>query len=203
MATQTTSLPDGSTLTKPEYTDPADIAEINSNMDKIVNNINKGNTDVVQLSDGLAIVANGNTHAAISSGQFVYVRNHGTLSDGLYKASTAISANGALSTSNLTPDGSGGLNALKGDIDALNSKIKSFTKTVTIPDTGEVDINISAETNGVNPTGTIVKLGNNYALPYYSGNQMTYIEIANDNLIRIRNNTPGWGTQTAHIVLIF
>lgn len=43
MASQTSALPDGSTLTKPAYTDSADIAVINTNMDKIVSNINAEN----------------------------------------------------------------------------------------------------------------------------------------------------------------
>lgn len=80
---------------------------------------------VSQTQDGLAIVANGNNHAAISSGQFVYVKNHDTLAEGLYKATASISANGSLSTSNLTADGTGGLNDLQGQVTALNSNINS------------------------------------------------------------------------------
>lgn len=64
----------------------------------------------------IAIVANGDTHAAITSGQYVYVQNHSTLTEGLYSASSAIAANETLSTSNLTAVGSGGLNALLGKI---------------------------------------------------------------------------------------
>lgn len=64
------------------------------------------------LADGLAIVAEGDTHIAITSGQFVYVRNHSTLAQGLYKATSNIAADGALSSSNLTADSTGGLNAL-------------------------------------------------------------------------------------------
>ena len=70
-----------------------------------------------------SIVANGNTHAAIASGQAVYVKNHSSLADGLYWASTAIGTNATLSTSNLTADSSGGLNKLNSDIVALNSKL--------------------------------------------------------------------------------
>ena len=73
--------------------------------------------------DGLAIVSNGDTHAAIASGQFVYVKNHSSLAEGLYKATEAISTNAKLSTSNLIADSAGGLNALKDDVDALNSSI--------------------------------------------------------------------------------
>lgn len=81
--------------------------------------------DVANLADGMAIVANGNTHAAITSGQFVYVRNHSTLADGLYKATAAVATNGTLSTSNLTADGSGGLNDLQGQVTTLNSNLST------------------------------------------------------------------------------
>lgn len=99
MATTTTNLG----LTKPAYADTADIAVINANMDKI-------DTAANGLEAGIAIVSNNNTHAAVSKGQYVYVRNHGTLSEGMYKANSNIAANGTLSSSNLTAV-SGGLGA--------------------------------------------------------------------------------------------
>lgn len=78
-------------------------------------------TKIANVQDGLAIIADGNTHAAIAKGQAVFVRSHSTLAAGLYWASSAIGANAALSTSNLTPDNQGGLNKLKADLDSLNS----------------------------------------------------------------------------------
>jgi hypothetical protein len=78
---------------------------------------------IAGVQDAVAIVANGDTHPAIADGQFVYVRNHSTLAEGLYKATAAIGTDVALTTSNLTADGSGGLNDLKGQIDSLNSKL--------------------------------------------------------------------------------
>lgn len=86
---------------------------------------------IANVQDGLAIVANGNTHAAIASGQFVYVKNHGSLAEGLYRATAAIGTNATLSTSNLTADSAGGLNALKADVDSLNSKIAQKTGSLT------------------------------------------------------------------------
>ena len=70
----------------------------------------------------IAIMATGDTHAKIDSGQFVYVKGHSSLSEGLYKATAAINANGALSTSNLSAQSSGAANALQSQIDTLNSK---------------------------------------------------------------------------------
>lgn len=122
MATTTSIL----ALTKPADSDIADIVDINANSDKI-------DAMAGAVQDAIAIVANGNTHAAIAAGQFVYVRNHSTLAQGLYKASVAIGTNAALSTSNLTADGAGGLNALKASVDTLNSNMSNYnfgSKTV-------------------------------------------------------------------------
>lgn len=102
MATNTTNFG----LKKPAYSDTADIADINGNMDKVDVSLNG-------LADAIAIVANNNTHVAITAGQFVYVHGHGSLAEGLYTAKSNIAANATLSTSNLQADGSGGLNAFK------------------------------------------------------------------------------------------
>ena len=67
------------------------------------------------IPESLAIVANGNTHGAIVMGQYVYVRGHATLAEGMYKATSAISANAALSSGNLTALPKGGLNALNSE----------------------------------------------------------------------------------------
>lgn len=66
--------------------------------------------------ESIAIVANGNTHGAITSGQYVYVRGHATLEEGLYTATAAIAANSTLSTSNLTAVSGGGLNDVRSRI---------------------------------------------------------------------------------------
>jgi hypothetical protein len=86
-----------------------------------------GNMDTA-IERGIAILATGNTHAAITSRQYVFVRNHTTLANGLYKASANIAANAALSTSNLVADSSGGLNSLKAGLDTLNSNMESRAK---------------------------------------------------------------------------
>lgn len=82
-------------------------------------NINPINSDLEDIDDAvtadrkaMAIISKGNTHGAIASGEYVYVFGHGTLTDGLYKANNAISANATLTTSNLTAVSGGGLNDL-------------------------------------------------------------------------------------------
>ena len=122
MATNTTNL----SLIKPAGTDKVRIAQINQNMDILDEKIGPvGNTSVqdqiIANDSGMAIVSTGNTHSAIASGEYVYIRSHGTLAEGMYKANSAISANATLSTSNVTRVSSGGMNDLKEQIDSLNS----------------------------------------------------------------------------------
>ena len=89
------------------------------------------NAEINSLADGMAIISNNNTHAAITAGQFVYVRNHGSLANGLYVATTNIAANATLSGSNLTSDSNGGLNSVYA---SLNSKIQYFTTSLVYLD---------------------------------------------------------------------
>ena len=131
MATYTTNLD----LKKPAQSDKIRIADINGNMDKIDEAFGDiGDTSVAtQVSDiraGMAIVAVSNTHAAIASGEYVYVTGHETLDDGLYTASSAIAANGTLSSSNLTTVSKGGLNALNDQIVTEYTDTASFATAV-------------------------------------------------------------------------
>lgn len=136
----------------PLGTDPAAVEDINYNagvldtkIGALGNNTVKGLLDhasdeIGALGDGLAIIANGNTHAAIAAGEFVFVRNHSTLATGLYKATSSIAANATLSTSNLTADSKGGLNSLSDNIANISNPYMAQTNvdeasytTVTIP----------------------------------------------------------------------
>lgn len=88
--------------------------------------------NIENLQDGLAIISDGDIHPAIASGQAVYVKNHSSLANGLYWASSAIGTNATLSTSNLTADANGGFNKLKGDIDSLSNNISSLIVSESI-----------------------------------------------------------------------
>ena len=143
-------------LVKPAYTEPADIGVINGDMDLIDSALHDHDTTLGKVENSIAIVATGNTHAAISSGQYVYVKEHASLADGLYTASTNIAANATLSSSNLTAVSSGGMNALKASVDTLNSKLpKTFTVSIkrsyTANEYGYLTFNISEFNVGNNP----------------------------------------------------
>ena len=75
----------------------------------------------------MAIVANGDTHPAIAVNQMVYIKNHSTLAEGLYRANANIPLNGALS-GNVTSisDSGGGLNNLSAS--NMSSGISTFSQ---------------------------------------------------------------------------
>lgn len=72
------------------------------------------NGAITSVENGLAIISDNNTHAAIGIGQYVYIKNHGTLAEGLYKniTSAVIPQNYTLSSTNVTAISNGGLNNL-------------------------------------------------------------------------------------------
>ena len=97
-------------LVKPLGTDHALISVINGNMDKIDNYAGSTDATLENHEEGMAVVANGDTHAAISAGQLVYIKGHNTLTEGMYTANSAIAANAALTSSNVTACANGGFN---------------------------------------------------------------------------------------------
>lgn len=173
MATNTANL----SLIKPAGADKVRIAQINQNMDILDEKIGPvGNTSVqnqiIANDSGMAIVSTGNTHSAISSGQYVYIRSHGTLAEGLYKANSAISANATLSTSNVTLVSSGGMNDLKNQIDSLNSKLtRIYKKTITgtTSATGAIDSQINVDNNYI-VSSAFVRGGGTAGFAFWRGN---------------------------------
>ena len=171
MATNTTNF----NLSKPEYTDTADIAVINSNMDKV-------DTSLQGIGTGLAIISNANTHVAITSGQYVYVHGHGSLAEGLYTAKSNISANATLSTSNLQAVSGGGLNA-------LNSNLPKYAITSTTSDTlnANADNTITIDTPGsYNEILAIVPLGYTPATSWNTRLQFTNVSSLVNHIIGAR-----------------
>lgn len=87
---------------------------------------------VPNLEEAFAIIVNGDTASqAIGEEQYVYVRNHSTLSYGLYMATSAIAIGDAISSSNLSPVSEGGLNALFDKI-----SYNGVDVSITIPSSG-------------------------------------------------------------------
>lgn len=129
MATTTTNLG----LTKPDYTDAADIAVINTNMDTV-------DTAITATKSDLGIVEDGNTAThSITAGQYVIWKGN------LYTAKSAIATGTTLSTSNLTAVSNGGLNSLNEQIRTLNWKTL-YSNTTFQNDVGR---QISIDTTGI------------------------------------------------------
>jgi hypothetical protein len=179
----------------PLGTDPAAVEDINYNAGVLDTKIGAIGNDTVKglldhagdeinaLGDGLAIIANGNTHAAIAAGEFVFVRNHGSLATGLYKATTAIAANGALSSSNLAADSKGGLNSLS---DHLTNKIKRKTIIVSCIESTWQSIPLSTLSQyGISE----LKIIN--VIPTYGQGRWIDWRMNSGNIIFLRLNTNG------------
>ena len=64
------------------------------------------------IESSLAIVANGNAHPLIYPGEYVYVKMHDILSEGLYTANSTIVETDDLTTSNLSSVSKGGMNSI-------------------------------------------------------------------------------------------
>lgn len=180
MATYTSNL----NLKKPALDDDALITDINNNMD-ILDAAANG------IQDALAIVATGNTHAAITSGQFVYVRNHNTLTEGLYVASSNIAANATLSSSNLAADSKGGLNALseqmanlapKGSMRLSNNNSVMFT--FSSYSTSAIIFAASANNNGA-----LYVYSNGYLAPIKTASDITFTLSSDYKTITVSNTT--------------
>lgn len=113
-------------LVKPAGTDHALISVLNSNSDKIDAFAGQTNDSLSAEQNGLAyIVGNTNTTGGtLAVGQFVYVKGHSTIAEGLRKVTASISANGSITTSNTDACSEGGLNALNSKITPLfNQKV--------------------------------------------------------------------------------
>lgn len=91
------------------------------------------------LEKGIAIVVNGDTAPrAISSGDYLFIKNHSTLATGGYHATANIANGAAVTSSNTASDDKGVANTINGNIDSLSSKTAksvSWSQSVSITPT--------------------------------------------------------------------
>lgn len=96
----------------------------------------------------IAIIADGNTHIAVSTGEYLYIKNHNSLSEGLYIATASIAQNGTLSSSNVTAITRG----IGGQVTELNNKvgkIASAGKGATNTSTGKCTFTMPLDSQGM------------------------------------------------------
>lgn len=134
------------------------------------------------LEKGIAIVVDGDTAPlAISSGDYLFIKNHSSLATGGYHATANIANGAAVNSSNTAADSKGVTNAIKANIDSLNSKITDVTsfgtdtlahiESAIVAGLGNLSVGVplkilfivSAETGifkNTSYTGTLTKTGN-------------------------------------------
>lgn len=181
-------------LEKPLGTDHALISKINSNMDKLDAYAGKVDAALAAVESGEAILSVGDTHAAIASGEFVYITGHNTLPDGMYTANSAIAQNAALTSSNVTAVPKGGLNA-------LNSKIANIDEMVNIMpvtrrNTGNSAGTVTFTFSGNRYTGLLFITRNDsyngiYALGFKANTRKFITKLAGDDSTITLNDTTG------------
>lgn len=195
----------------------SDSTKIDAALSGITTAVNNNAAAIDGIEDAIAIVANNNTHGAISSGQFVYVKNHSTLTEGLYKANTNIAANATLSSTNLDADTAGGLNALTSNIATLNSKLTpvditsqctidsnkisnayvyTVGKTIIISLVTKTNINGTSQTVLTLPSGMTMKKVQAFVGAY--GGTFVGEAIADSNTVRMNIST---STNNGNVML--
>lgn len=131
-------------------------------------------------SEALAIVINGDTAPkAITSGQYLFIKNHTTLPTGGYHATANIANGAAVTSSNVAQDADGIANALNGKIE---NSFYEVTYDTTTSGTGAV--NIAANEQGHIYLGSVMITGGpGFVFRRDSG----YLTIFNNNMQPIAN----------------
>ena len=119
-----------------------DVDTLEGNMAAAQDDIDDLETLTQALAASAAIVATGDTHQAITAGQFVFVQDHDTLTTGPYYAKENIASNAALSTSNLGSVTKGIGNSLQAAINSIPSNY-SVTSPVTFDSDYVEDTSVS------------------------------------------------------------
>jgi hypothetical protein len=105
---------------------PASAPPVSKNEQKIASNSDA----IANLQNGLAYIV-GNTNAtgvSLAVGQYVYVKGHSTIPEGLrkVKGSSAIANGDSITTNNTEACSEGGLNALNSIITTVNDKVNTL-----------------------------------------------------------------------------
>jgi len=206
MATsQTTNLH----LTKPDYTERADIAVINGNMDLIDANAGGTSQNIFNLQEAVGIVCNGKkTSQAAAIGQYVILKNS-TISgcaDGLYTAKKTIPANTNIDSTYLQSVSGGGLNALSNNIASQYSDI-SFVHfnatsnqvvTLSVSNSLRSIMFVCGNSSGVHGEVVLASSGSGAGSSYNSGGETTGLtfDMTTSNKIKITFANP------AHCVIL-
>lgn len=122
----------------PLGTDPASVDDINYNSNaldtaigdigstSVADQLGAYNSSLSSTQAGMAIVVNGNTAPRnITAGQYLFIKNHSSLSAGGYHATANIANGATITSSNVAADADGVVN---GAFSALNSNITNLSE---------------------------------------------------------------------------
>lgn len=97
-------------------------------------NVQSGSVDLSPTQSAIAIIVNGDTTAqAIDADSYVYIKNHSTYTEGLYKTVNALSAGDSV-TGNVTAVSDGGLNAIQRSMPLLEVKMVTISSGTAASD---------------------------------------------------------------------
>ena len=138
MATTTTNLG----LTKPAYTDAADIAVINDNMDTLDLWAGQKNDAIAKILPVISGTTN-NSGYAISAGEYFEANGK------LYKATASIPTGNAWSSSATELSDHGAINALKSNLSAVSEATSANGGAINISSRSDLNSKIQAIANGL------------------------------------------------------
>ena len=88
--------------------------------------------DIQDVAECMAIVINGDTAPqAISSGQYLFIKNHSTLATGGYHATAAIASGGSVTSSNVAADANGIVNAAYSSLNGKVTTVETISTGIT------------------------------------------------------------------------
>lgn len=146
-----------------------------------------------RFADAIAIISTGNTHVAITSGQYVYVKSHSTLTPGLYKATVNIAANATLTASNLTEVSDG----IGGEVATIYDKVDHVDGTTVITDLDSIAYNSKGRiklSTSLSPAGSSYQMYNYICVGSYNYRTLTVWNSSFPNQMwqKTRNNSTTW-----------
>lgn len=158
-------------LNKPDRQDYVSVVtDINDNMDKI-------DEEAGMVDDGIAIVIDGNTAPrAISSGQYLLIKNHSTLATGGYHATANIANGESVTSSKVAADSDGIANALNSNLSTLSANFTNLKNRIFIGrnvNARSITINTGLYTNW--QCGLLIANVNG------AGNSLLYIAFGGNN----------------------
>ena len=148
------------------------------------------------LEEGLAIVVNGNTAPKnIAAGQYLFIKNHSTLTTGGYHATAAISSGGTISSSNVAADADGIANS-------INSKLGGFIveKYSSTLDNTNAENTYSTNITFTNYANVGIVVGN-YARSTASDALVKWT-LNKDGTLTLTKANASWGSSNAFTITV-